>query len=244
MRESEVSKAIYKRHIRLYRYLNDAWIFTELLRPELKARAATLRSSKSRAKKPYPVPKRKGTVKSKRRDEDIGLIFSAQYQRGVFETNIVSMVSRAESFIQDCITIVATAYPKKLSVLADKSGIPLDLFLEHESREEIIRRFVTLKCEGLMFAKPSEYLDKAAMVLSIELDPETVQDFIEIKASRDIIIHNNGLINKLYVEKARDKRRGEAGEELIIDHDYFRHVIVTLKALSGSIQSKTEGVFI
>ncbi|MGO6736471.1 hypothetical protein ACCS71_14055 [Rhizobium ruizarguesonis] len=242
-RESEVAKAIYRRHLRLYRYINDAWIFTNLLRPGLKERADALRSSKSKAKKPYLVPNRKGPVTSKRRDEDIGLIFSAQHERGIFETNIVSMVSRAEAYIQDSIAIVASAYPQKLSVLADKSGIPLDLFLEHESREDIIRRFVSLKCEGLMFGKPSEYLDKAAKVLSIELDAEIVRDFIEIKASRDIIIHNGGLINKLYVEKAGTKRRGDAGEELVIDDAYFRHVIITLKSLSGSIQSKTEEVF-
>ncbi|UYY57165.1 hypothetical protein [Sphingomonas sp. S2-65] len=242
-RKSGVSRAIYTRHIRLYRYLNDAWIFTALLRPELKTRADELRSSKSKAKRPYPVPKRKGTVISRRRDEDIGLIFYAQHERGVFETNIVSMVSRVEAFIQECIAIAASAFPAKLSVLADKSGILLDLFLEHEDRDDVIRRFVALKCEGLMFGKPSEYLDKAAKVLSIELEPDTVRAFIEIKASRDIIIHNSGLINKLYVEKAGDKRRGEAGEELVINDTYFRHVIVTLKALAGAIQSQTEAVY-
>lgn len=242
-RNSDVSKAIYTRHIRLYRYLNDAWIFTTLLRPELQTRGRTLRASKNKAKKSYSVPKRKGLVTSKRRDEDIGLIFSAQHQRGIFETNIVSMVSRAEAFIQDCISIVASAYPKKLAILADKGGIPLDLFLENESREDVVRRFVALKCEGLMFGKPSEYLDKAEKVLSITLDLETVKDFIEIKASRDIIIHNRGEINKLYVEKAGEKGRGKAGEELVIDEPYFRHVLITLKALSGSIQSKTEEVF-
>ena len=242
-RNSAVSKAIYRRHIRLYRYLNDAWIFTALLRPELKNRGDKLRASKSKAKKPYPVPKRKGTVTSRRRDEDIGLIFYAQHERGVFETNIVSMVSRLEAFIQECIAIAASAFPAKLSVLADKSGIPLDLFLEHEDREDVVGRFVALKCEGLMFSKPSEYLDKAAKVLSIELEPETVRAFVEIKASRDIIIHNSGLINKLYVEKAGDKSRGDPGEELVIDDAYFRHVIVTLKALAGAIQSKTEAVY-
>ncbi|MEJ8629513.1 hypothetical protein P0F65_06080 [Sphingomonas sp. I4] len=242
-RNSAVSKAIYRRHIRLYRYLNDAWIFTALLRPELKNRGDKLRASNSKAKKPYPVPKRKGTVTSRRRDEDIGLIFYAQHERGVFETNIVSMVSRVEAFIQECIAIAASAFPAKLSVLTDKSGIPLDLFLEHEDREDVIDRFVALKCEGLMFGKPSEYLDKAAKVLSIELERETVRAFVEIKASRDIIIHNSGLINKLYVEKAGDKSRGDVGEELVIDDAYFRHVIVTLKALAGAIQSKTEAVY-
>ena len=52
----------------------------------------------------------------------------------------MSLVSRTEAFIQDSLAIVATAYPKKLAVLADKGGIPLDLFLEHEEREDVIRR--------------------------------------------------------------------------------------------------------
>jgi hypothetical protein len=242
-RESSVSKEIYTRHIRLTRYLNDAWIFTELLRPELDARARDLRASRSRVKRPYPVPKGKLTITSNRRDEDVGNLFAAQHQRGVFETNIVSMVSRTEAFIQEAIGIVAIAYPAKLGILADKGGIPLDLFLEHESRDDVIRRFVALKCEGLMFGKPSEYLDKTEKTLSIELDRETVEAFIEIKASRDIIIHNSGVINKLYVEKAGKKRRGEAGQELVIDNNYLRHVLVTLKKLSGSIQSKTESVY-
>jgi hypothetical protein len=98
-RDSAVSKAIYTRHIRLYRLLNDAWIFTELLRPTLKKRAELLRASESKIKRPYKVPKRDGTVRSRRRDEDIGLIFSAQYERGVFETNIGLLVSRTEAFI-------------------------------------------------------------------------------------------------------------------------------------------------
>lgn len=153
------------------------------------------------------------------------------------------MVSRAEAFLQDAMAIVACAYPQKLGLLADKTGIPLDLFLESEQREDIIRRFVALKCEGLMFGKPSEYLDRAAKVLSIEFEPETIKDFIEIKASRDIIIHNSGLINKLYVEKAGERRRGEAGEELVIDRAYFRHVVVTIKKLSGAVQSRTEAVY-
>jgi hypothetical protein len=242
-RDSRVSVEIYRRHLRLFRYLNDSWIFTELFRPELEKRANELRISKSKVKRPYPVPKGKSSVLSKRRDDDIGLIFMAQHDRGVFETHIVSMVSRTEAFIQDALAIVVNEHPNKLSVLGDKSGIPIDLFLESAERDDVIRRFVALKCEGLMFGKPSEYLEKAAKVLSIELDDEIVRDFLEVKASRDIVIHNSGMINKLYVEKAGDRGRGSVGDELIIDRSYFRHVIVTLKKLSGSIQSKTEAVY-
>jgi hypothetical protein len=242
-RESLVSIAIYRRHLNLVRYLNDAWIFTDLLRPDLEERAKKLRASKSKAKKPYKVPKKGSSAISKRRDDDIGNVFMAQHDRGIFETHIVSMVSRTEAFLQDAVSIVACAYPNKLSILADKGGIPLDLFLQSEERDDVIRRFVALRCEGLMFGKPSDYLDKTAKVLAIELDEDIIKDFIEIKASRDIVIHNSGRINTLYVDKAGDRRRGDTGDELEIDRDYFKHVLITLKRLSGSIQSKTEAVY-
>lgn len=250
-RDSEVSKAIYRRHIRLFRYLNDAWIFTELLRPELLTKAKALRATNNIEKKNYPVPKEErngkdnaiGTVNSKRRDEEIGGLFYSQHNRGIFETNIISMVSRTEAFIQDCIAIVVTAFPKKLGILADKNGIPLDVFLDHDDRKDVISRFVALRCEGLMFAKPSEYMEKLAKVLAIPLDEELVLEFIEIKASRDLIIHNNGRINKLYMDKVGSKARGKVGDELSVDHDYFRHVITKLKRLSGSIQRETENAY-
>ncbi|CAO3941605.1 hypothetical protein [Achromobacter mucicolens] len=93
-----------------------------------------------------------------------------------------------------------------------------------------------------MFAKPSEYIKKLTKVLAIPIDVGLVSDFLEIKASREIIIHNNGRINKLYVEKAGEKARGKIGDELTVDHAYFRHVIVKLKRLSGTIQRETEKV--
>jgi hypothetical protein len=242
-RDNPVSIKIYRRHIQLFRYLNDAWIFTKLIRPSLKERAEDLRASRSRAKKPYPVPKKGKIVDSMRRDEDIGQIFWAQYERGVFESNIVNIVSRIEAFIQECLVIAILQHPEKLGVLAEKSGIPVDMFLDYEDRDELLARYVASRCEGLMFSKPSEYLAKACKVLAIELRKDTIDDYIEIKASRDIIIHSSGEINKQYVEKAGSKARGDVGDELVIDQAYFKHVLITAKVLSGEIQSKVEAVY-
>jgi hypothetical protein len=49
-----------------------------------------------------------------------------------------------------------------------------------------------------------------------------------------------GRINKIYVEKAGKKARGDIGDELPVDEDYFGQVIMTAKLLSGAIQSATE----
>lgn len=243
VRKNPISKAIYNRHIKLYRYLNDTWILTQLMRPELKHRAETLAASTSKAKRRYPVPKKGKIVQSKRRDSDIAKIYCAQFKRGIFEINIVAMVSRVEAFIQECSVVVICHHPKKLSIIAEKAGIPIELFLEHENWDDVLERYVALKCEGLMFEKPAEYLNKVANILSIEIDDELIKDYIEIKASRDIIVHNLGEINRLYVDKAGEKARGRVGDELVVNRTYFKHVLVVAKTLSGAIQKEVEKVY-
>ncbi|MBY5931973.1 hypothetical protein KUV51_03080 [Tateyamaria omphalii] len=242
-RKSIVSKSIYRKHIALYRYINNAWIFAELIEPDLKERAKDFRESSSATKRRYRAPKKSGWTYSGRRDADIGQLFQAQHERGIYETNIVSIVSRTEAFIQDCVATVACRYPNKLSILADKGGVPINLVLENEDRSDLIKRFVSLKCEGLMFAKPKDYLNKASEVLAIELSSDVIDAYIEVKASRDIVVHGGGVANKLYVEKAGKAARSAEGEDLPIDRQYFKSVAVNIKRLSGEIQKKTEEVY-
>jgi hypothetical protein len=238
-REHPISKQIYRKHIDLYRFLNDAWIFTHLLRPELESKAEAFRNSKSKAKKSYSVPKRNKSVVSMRRDRDVGDVFRAQHDRGIFETNIVSVISRVEAFIQDCLVIALTNQPKKLALLGDKS-IPLDLFINSRDRGDLLQGVIDLRCQEFLFAKPKIYLETVAKVLSIDIQQDIIDSFIEMKASRDVIIHNRGSINKIYVEKADAKRRGSVGDELVVDESYFTDVIENAKLLSGNIQRETE----
>ena len=239
-RNSQISKKIYQNHIRLYRTLNDAWILTQLTRQLYKSRSTKLRASKDPRKKGYRTPKKAGWTISRRRDADIGQMFFAEHERGMFESNIVSLVSRTEAFIQESVSITIREFPEKLKILSGKAGVPLELLLEQGTRDDLLERFVTMKCEELMFSKPSEYLAKVQSILSIELNTETLADFIEIKATRDVIVHGQGAVSKIYLDKSETKARGKLGEELKVDIDYFKVVIITLKKLSGDIQSKTE----
>lgn len=239
-RENLVSKKIYKKHLAFYRHINDSWIFIDLLRPYLKEQGKKLIDSPSNAKKPYQTPKKGGWVTNKRQDKYIGEIYKKQHNRGLYETNIVSIVSRFEAFIQDCVSIAACAYPEKLKILSDKNGIPVDLLLENENREDLIQRFVAMKCDQLMYSRPQDYLERASKIISIALETESISAFIEIKATRDIVVHGGGIASKVYLEKAGIQARASLGEELPIDRNYFINVVTTLKKISGEIQRKTE----
>jgi hypothetical protein len=242
-RKNDVSIGIYKRHIRLLHYLNDTWIFTILTLPELIRKKQALSTSGSKTKKPYAVPSKGKPIVSHRRDDDIAQVYQAQIDRGIFETNIVSIVSRTEAYIQECLSIAIKKYPKKLSLIAEKSGVPIEMLLANESRDDIIHQYIALRCESMMFGTPKEYLQKVEKVLAITIDQDVLDKYIEIKASRDIIVHNSGTINKMYVEKAGPARRGEIGDELEIDSSYYRQVLVTVKSLSGIIQRETEKTY-
>jgi hypothetical protein len=124
-------------------------------------------------------------------------------------------------------------------LLSDK-GVPLDLFLKHEDRDELIEGVVALRCQDLMFLQPRDYLAKVAKVLSIDLEDDVAARFVEMKATRDVIIHNQGRINQIYIDKAGVKKRGKVGDEPAIDLDYFGDVITITKELSGNVQRETE----
>ena len=60
----------------------------------------------------------------------------------------MSAVSRTEANLLECLNIVIAEHPRKLSILADRTGIPVDLFLEHEDRDVVLERYIALRCEA------------------------------------------------------------------------------------------------
>lgn len=78
-----------------------------------------------------------------------------------------------------------------------------------------------MRCQDLMFGKPSGCLAKAAEVRSIKINPDLIANYVEMKASRDLVIHYRGLINQLYLDNGGRKARGALHDELPIDADYF-----------------------
>ena len=241
---SELVSEIRALQVDLQRHLNDVWIITQLIRKQIAVEADALRNSDDEKKKrSFLVPsakQKKGIAVSSRLNVDFIELYDYQHSRGMFETNIISMVSRTEAFIQDCLAKDMIAYPDKLSIFTGKEGVPLDLFLLYQDRSEVIRRLVAARCEGLMYEKPKDYISKFEKALSFELNPDIVERFLELKASRDIIIHNGGTINRSYIEKSGGKKRGKIGDILPIDKDYMSSAMVTLKGFSQDIRDKAK----
>jgi hypothetical protein len=172
-------------------------------------------------------------------------------QGELYETLVVAAVSQFEAFIGDVISAILKAYPKKLAVVPgvgkDKDQcskeVSLEVILRSGSYAEIIDSIIAARCEMLFFAPPKKYIEYLGEIAGIDTSDEAFSNYIEIKASRDIIIHNNKIANTIYQSKAGKDARAQVGENIVVDAKYFDHTVMILKRISGIIARDTRKTF-
>jgi hypothetical protein len=83
------------------------------------------------------------------------------------------------------------------------------------------------------YLRPAQQIEYFEKVTGIEMDARLTADWIEIKATRDILVHNDGIANVIYTTKAAKSSRVAVGVPLPIDSAYFTHGALTMKLLIG-----------
>jgi hypothetical protein len=111
--KASIAKRIYRRHLNLYRFLNDTFIFTLLMLPELQRKAEDYKRSKVTSERLYSVPKKGMRLGTHRTDQEISRLLQEQYERGVFESLLISVISRVEAHLQECVRIAHRRVSKK-----------------------------------------------------------------------------------------------------------------------------------
>jgi hypothetical protein len=128
-------------------------------------------------------------------------------------------VSQFEDFLFDLIGIWLTAHPQSL---AGKS-VPFGTVMEAPDKAAITRAVVDEELNGLKYKRVADwfrYLDK--LVRLDHPSSDEIESLAEIKASRDILVHNRGIVNAIYVSKAGGQARYAIGEVLELPEDYHR----------------------
>src|SRR5262249_22584128 len=120
-------------------------------------------------------------------------------------------VSLFEAFFFDLLRLWLAAYPRNLA----KKQIDLGTILDAPDRETVILAIVDKELNELKYERVAEwfaYLDHVVKLGCPTTDE--IERIAEIKASRDILIHNQGIVNAVYVAKAGSKARYQIGELL------------------------------
>lgn len=238
---------VYRLQLALVRRINDVHIFVQQSIPLLEEARKELEGSIHTKDHRYYVPAVGRTKLANRTDEELKEIYDRFISSELYENLIVTAVSQFESFLFTTLKLIISTYPQKLTRnvrgVEISRTVTLEVLLGVNTLEEVLDTIIDKRLIEVSRASPRDYLEYLGNIASIDTSDPAFLDYIEIKAARDLIVHNSCVVNNIYLAKVGKKKRGKVGEKLDIDADYFNHCIATLKRIAGIVKRDVEKNF-
>ena len=128
-------------------------------------------------------------------------------------------VSLFEDFVFDFLRAWLIEYPGGLS----RKQVTFRTVLQSADKAEIVRSVVQKEVGDLAYERVDawfKYLENTANLGCPSQDQ--IAQLAEIKASRDVLVHNKAVAHSIYVDKSMGRARCQAGEMLEIPEHYHR----------------------
>ncbi len=128
-------------------------------------------------------------------------------------------VSLFERFVSDLLCLWLTEYPDSLS----SNQLEFRTVLDSQDKETIVAAVVQQKVHELSYKSVGKWFDYFEKIAKLGCpDNDQIERLSEIKASRDILVHNNGIVNSIYVDKSKGRDRFADGDKLELPENYHR----------------------
>ena len=215
--------------------LNKHYVLTSLSVRSLQSLKEEIYSTKRRTVPIETVTRHGETISTTKRRAKIKTLIDSAIKTDLYRNALIGSVALTEDFISNYLRVFLTAYPLKIS--KDKK-LGVAEIVSAGDIASALDKLVKLEILSALYKTPKEYLTYFQDILSVQLSKEIVDAYTEIKASRDLLIHNSGQINEVYVEKAGHLARGKSGELIAIDKGYFDNSVTVMKELIHSTFEK------
>ncbi|GEN66002.1 hypothetical protein [Chryseobacterium rhizosphaerae] len=131
---------------------------------------------------------------------------------------LVSLVEQA--FVQ-VLHEILQKYPSKIG---SKIKIDAGIILETDTIEELKSYLFKRIINDLTYKTPEDFAKEFKELTGVELSkcPE-YNNYIELKATRDLFVHNEGIVNEIYLKKAKTLSRAKDNDKIVCDYNYFLH---------------------
>jgi len=146
-----------------------------------------------------------------------------------FKGLFVLAMAQFESMLNDLMMNMLRFYPQKLSLIkktpVDEQSQGLGVGQEQLLNGEVIDQIIESQVNRLAYSSLDNFLATFTKVFSIQPNdlklPEIMNQLIEIKETRNLLLHNNLVTNDFYLKKTRAiKRAEEGGRKLVVDKSY------------------------
>jgi hypothetical protein len=136
------------------------------------------------------------------------------------EATFQQFIAIFESFLFDLLRVWLTAYPQNLF------GRKLDVrvVVEASDKDSVLRVAVEKEVNDVLYDRPAEWFQYTKKLVNISVPTAAEIDRIaEAKTTRDVLIHNRGIVGRVYLDKAGTLARYAVGQRLDIPSDYHRN---------------------
>lgn len=191
----------------------------------------------------FPVPKTKRPSKDriiKINTRRTRKIIEQIRTKEIYNASFVYIISIVEDFLSQVIRLMLQTDNEKIKVTIPGINFRTDYsiidIVDSDSKEQILEDIINSRVVSIMYKQPKKQSEYFAKALGIKLDQEYWDAWFEMKATRDLIIHNSNEINGTYINKTGELARGTVGESITIDDAYFRNSISYMKSIIGKIE--------
>lgn len=131
-----------------------------------------------------------------------------------------------ERFLFGLIRTWLIAFPENLAA----KQLQFRTVLDAADRDEIIAAVAEKEVLGLAYQRIADWFAYLNKLVSLECpNRDQIERLAEIKASRDVLVHNRGIANAIYVAKSLGRARFADGEFLELPADYHRESWALIK---------------
>jgi len=246
-RAATLPKDVYELQLGLVRQVNDMHIFVQQALPLLQKAQKRYSGSDEEDDRAYSVPSHKKSGVAYRTDEELKEIYERFIAQDLYNNLLVAMVSRCESYLFDVLRAVLRAYPGKITLnvqgVEQKRTVDAEVVLNATDLDAVRCSMIEDRIHNLSYAKAADYLRFFHQVAQINTGDEAFSRFIEIKATRDVIVHNAGRANAIYLVKCGELARAQEGKALPMGAKYFDQCVATVKRVAGIVKRDIEANF-
>jgi hypothetical protein len=140
----------------------------------------------------------------------------------VIEATFLQFISIFESFITDFMKVWFVAYPGAL----EEKKIDVTMILNLPNKEAIIEAIAEQGANAIIYDKPANWFSKIEKFAKLNVPvPNEIERIVEAKATRDLLIHNRGVVNATYLEKAgKAPRYKNIGDRVSVSSQYHGEI--------------------
>jgi hypothetical protein len=238
MDSAKLSKKIGQLRSTHQKTLNNVFIWTSFARGALDAAKD---DPSFLNQKRFKVPSNVKGKEIERSATELKEIAEEAVAKEIYYSVFVYTVAQVEAFVGDVLFEILSYDNRRIKTrvkgIDHTSKIEVSDVIDAVSREEIISAIIQKELTSLFYAAPALQMEYFQTVTGTSLPEELVGHWLEIKATRDIIVHNSGIANSVYLKKAGSHARAKDGAALPMDEKYFAKSIASMKSLIGKTSS-------